>query len=184
MAVEEIKSIFRQSMKDMGLDERRVKDEHGEPLEELTLFAMANEMFWLPRLALRANEISQYLFNAPCFDVVFKYDDSTASGISIDKPSEVIKSNYGYAMFPAPISETLKQKVTALAIKHSIAFDGEYLLLKDNLGMYEQKEGDKYLRPLVSDSSLVVSMWMSMLPELDKAYERSVVLDANNEMSP
>lgn len=183
MAVEEIKSIFRQSMEDLGIHELSAKDEKGEPLDGLKLFAMANESFWLPRLALRANEISQFLFNGSCFDVVFKYDSKNASGIAIEEPSESIKSEYGYPMFSAPVSDTLKRKIATLALKQSISFDNEFVSLKDNLGMYEYNEGDKYLRPLEPSTSLVVSMWMSKLPDLNRAHELSVKPELNDEMS-
>lgn len=174
MAHEEIKSLFRDSMEDLGLHEMDAMDENGEVLDGLKLFAMANESFWLPRFALRSNELSQLLFKGPCFDVVFKYDTKNASGFSIEEANDAVKLEYGYPMFEAQISDCLKKRIAKLAIKQCISYKNEHAMLNENVGMYEFKEGDKYLRPLDPESGLIISIWMSKMPELNKAYENTM----------
>jgi hypothetical protein len=183
MAHEQIKSIFLDSMEDLGLHDMGAMDEKGDILDGLKIFAMANESLWLPRFTLRANELSQLLFKGPCFDVTFKYDIKNASGFSIEDPNEAIKLEYGYPMFESHASNALKKRIAKLSVKQCISIKGDHVMLNENIGMYEFKDGDKYLRPLDPDSGLIVSIWMSKMPDLNRAYENTMSLDINDGMS-
>jgi hypothetical protein len=147
-----------------------VVDEKLRPLKDVTLFDMLDEKLWLPRLALKANEISQFLFDSSCFDIVFKYDKEIAAGYSIEKATEVVKAEYNYPMFTAEISDSLKDKLIQLSLKESLQKTPAGLALKQAEGMYVKKDNDIYIRPLEPETGLVASLWKDRVSKMDKAY--------------
>ncbi|MCF2901838.1 hypothetical protein L1267_15790 [Pseudoalteromonas sp. OFAV1] len=170
------KALFREEMERLGIKDSPVLDENGDVIKDVTLFTMANESLWLPKFVLKANEVSEFIFKAPCFDVLYKLDKDNASGFSLEEPEPAIKSKYGYTLFPVELESSILKRLVRYSLKESLNSHPEGYQLREQLGMYHHMENDEYLRPLEPDVGLVASMWEDRLSRLAKAHKKTLEL--------
>lgn len=184
MATETIKNEFLTALKQLGIDKSPVIDENGEVIPDVELATMLEDNFWLPKLALKANEISQFLLKGTCFDVTFKLDSESVCGFVIDEPDPVIKSEYGYPMFEAQVSAGLRAKIIAYTASQTLGVSNDGVSLVNRPAMYEYKEGDEYIRPLDSEKGILISLWHDKSNDMSKALELALGKNIDLDMKP
>mgnify|MGYP001489849833 CR=1 FL=1 len=184
MATETIKNEFLAALKQLGIDKSPVIDENGEVIPDVELSTMLEDNFWLPKLALKANEISQFLLKGTCFDVTFKLDSESVCGFVIDKPDPVIKSEYGYPMFEAQIADGLRTKIIEYTVSQTLGISNDGVALVNKPAMYDYQDGDKYIRPLDPEKGLLISLWHDRSNDISKALELALSTNIDLGMKP
>lgn len=179
MTTNAIRHEFQASFEQLGIDKSPVIDEKGDVIPDIELAMMLGDHFWLPKLTLKANEVTQFLLNQGCFDVIFRLEEQSACGFVIEEPDPKIKSQYGYPTFDEKVSLGLRKKIIDFTIKKTLGFSLSGVSLINRPGLYSFQEGDRYIRPLDNQVGLVISMWHDKLQDFNKALE--ITFDRTNE---
>jgi hypothetical protein len=166
---------FQSIMKDVGYEKLKIKDEEGNVVTGLNVLAMALPDMWLARLMIRADDVARAITEERVFDVGYKYDNKTLTGIVPAELSDEEATEYGYDSKVIKDDE-LRKIIMKHAVMTSIEVVDGFAFLKEFESYYLKSENDKFVRPMTNDflvASLLRDFTSRAAPMIEIALEQS-----------
>lgn len=180
LAALDAQDLFQKAMRDLGIDELKIRDEDGKIVTGVNLQAMALPDMWLPRLMMRADDIANLLLGERVFNVGYKYDNMTLTGVAVTEITPKDVELYGYNK-----NTLADEKLKALIVKHSLSTSvrekGGFAYLNDFETYHLAQENDSLIRPMSGDI-LVAAMLRNFTARAIPALEKT--LSYRSDMEP
>jgi hypothetical protein len=170
---------FQAIMREVGIDKLKIKDEEGREVTGINLQAMALPDMWLPRLMMRADDISTILTGERTFKCGYKYDKKTLTGVMPCDINEAERKEYGYSNKTLDDDELVK-----LIMKHSLMTSvsdlNGYAQLNDFETYHLSEDSDLFVRPMQAEllvASLLRDFTKRAAPIIELALKRANKLE-------
>ncbi len=178
--VQKAQDEFQVAMKDLGIGLLKIKDDEGKVVSGVNTLAMALPDMWLPKLMMRADDVGCVIVGERVFDVGYKYNQKTLTGISAEEISSEEKEEYGYNTNVIS-DDNLRRLIIKQVAATSVGNESGFAFLNEFETYHLSNENDTFIRPM--DNNLVVAAMLrdftgKALPVLEKT------LRNENSMEP
>jgi len=171
---------FQLEMRRLGIEQLKIKDDEGNVVTGVNLQAMALPEMWLPKLMMRTDDLSNAIFGERVFDVGYKYNPKTLTGISISEITEEEANEYGYN-HKVVSDDNLRSLMIKHATATSIRNEAGFAFIKEFETFHMSNEDDLFIRPMKGE--LLIAALLRDFTE--KAYPvMKNILKIENKLEP